>query len=255
MRNVLQVRTPENVILDFELAGIGSRGVAVVIDLLIQYTLLTMIAVIMFFIAGAEALNVMLVGDNTAYIVISLLLIFVIQFGYFLLFEYFMNGVTPGKKAVGLKVMMANGEPVSLTASFIRNFIRLADMLPGFYGIAILSVFFTKQYMRIGDLAANTVVVKLKKETKRFENPVQGKTATATATANLPISPKEEALLLEYYARKTQAKNPLASYTLDAQLYHYFYRKTGSIPNLPDQFTHRQYLDKLIEYVGVLSKR
>ena len=86
MRNVLSIRTPENVKLDFELASVGSRGVAVVIDMLIQYILITAAVIVMLLIAGEESFNLICRG-NTIYIVICLLIIYT-AVRYFLLFEF-----------------------------------------------------------------------------------------------------------------------------------------------------------------------
>lgn len=247
MRNVLSIRTPENVKLDFELASIGSRGVAVIFDMLIQCMLIAASIIAMLLIAGEDSFNLLFAEGNTVYIVICIIIVFTVQFGYFLLFEYFMKGSTPGKKIVGLKVMMANGEPVSFSACLIRNFIRFADMLPGVYLIGMLSVLFTKRYMRIGDLAANTIVVK----TKKIEEGIRSVGGAINLSGTSNLTAKEEALLSEYLSRRRNPKNPLSSDILDSQLYNYFYRKIGPVPNLPDNFSRRVYLDKLIEYLSI----
>jgi uncharacterized RDD family membrane protein YckC len=84
--------------------------------------------------------------------------------------------------------MMANGQPVSFSACLIRNFIRVADMLPGVYLIGILSVLFTKRYMRIGDLAANTVVVK----TKNIEEGIQSIDRAVSLSKSLSLLQKKK---------------------------------------------------------------
>ncbi len=245
MQNIIHIRTPENVTLEFELAGVGSRGVAVAIDIMIQNIVMLTIGLIIVFVNGELNADIMFIEENTLYIVIGLLLVFIIQFGYFLIFEYFMKGETPGKKLVGLKVMMANGEPLSFIASLIRNFIRLADMLPGIYGIGIFSAVFSKRYMRVGDLAANTVVVKNKnrsfyKSAVHVQEPLK-----------INISQKEESLLREYRDRCGNPKNPLVPEVLTVQLYHHFYNKIGLVPNLPDYFSPKAYIDKLLEHLKI----
>lgn len=247
MRNVYYVHTPENVSLEFELAGPGSRGVAVVIDTLIQGIVIGIITGILLAVAGGIEMNLMLVQDNTLYIIIALLVTFVLQFGYFFLFEVFMKGATPGKKIVGLKVMMANGEPLSATASLIRNFIRIGDMLPGIYAVGIITVVLTKRYMRVGDLAANTIVVKARDK----KNSIAEAPAAPAEHRSLILTQKEEALLVEYYSRKRDPGNQVNSEVLEAQLYHHFYGKVGLVPNLPNNFTRKQYLDKLMEHLGI----
>lgn len=247
MRNIYHVHTPENVTLEFELAGVGSRGAAVIIDTFIQNIVLLAVIIALALISGDASMNFMTVENNTLYIVAGLLLMFILQFGYFSLFEYFMKGTTPGKKIVGLKVMMSNGEPISLAASLIRNFTRIGDMLPGIYGVGIISVVLTRKYMRVGDMAANTVVVKEKGRKGDFAEIAK----SSSEHRNLVISPKEEALLKEYQERKRNPKNPLNSYILEAQLYHHFYNKVGLVPNLPDRFSKRVYLEKLFEYLNI----
>jgi len=247
MRNVYYVQTPENVSLEFELAGPGSRGVAVAIDTIIQGTIIGIITIILLAIAGETSLDLMVVQENTLYIVIVLLLTFVLQFGYFFLFEVFMKGATPGKKIVGLKVIMANGEPVSTTAALIRNLIRIGDMLPGIYAVGVITVLFSTRYMRVGDLAANTVVVKVRGKKNSLVQP----SVIPAELRSLILSQKEEALLTEYSIRSRDPKNQFSSQTLEAQLYQHFYQKVGLVPNLPDNFTRKQYLDKLMEHIGL----
>lgn len=247
MQNLYYVQTPENVPLEFELAGAGSRGVAVFIDTVIQNLFILIISIIVILLSGDLSIDITAVGENTLYIVLGILFIFITQFGYFLLFEYFMKGKTPGKKIAGLKVIMANGEPLSFTASLIRNLIRLVDMLPGIYGVGILSVFFSNRYMRIGDYAANTIVVKDKKAAEGFSK----KVPAMKEQSNFVVSDREEALLLSYYERKKNPKNPLNSDTLEISIYNYFYGKIGLVPGLPNYFTPRVYLEKLMEYIGI----
>lgn len=246
MRNIYKVQTPENVTLEFELAGIGSRGVALAIDIFIQNAILFAITLIVVLIAGNDVLDLWNARNNTIYIVIALLLFFIIQSGYFILLELFMKGSTIGKKVVGLQVIMANGEPVSFTAILIRNIMRIGDMLPGIYGVAILSVFLNERYMRIGDLAANTIVIKINNHKNVFSD-IQ---STFTEHRDIVITPKEESLLMEYRNRCKSPKNPIYSITLDNQLYYHFYKKIGPLPGLPANFTKGMYLKVLFEYLS-----
>ncbi len=247
MRNVHYVQTPENVALEFELAGVGSRGVAVAIDMFIQYLFTIIVIVFIALISDGESINILAIEENSFYMVMGILLIFFFQFGYYLCFEYFMKGMTPGKKIIGLKVIMANGEPISFIACLIRNAIRLADMLPGIYGVGIVSVVLSKRYMRVGDYAANTIVIKNKKANRALE-PVLDK----PFQRNLVVSDNEEALLLNYYERIKDSKNPLYSDALEAQIYNHFYNKIGLVPNLPDNFTPKVYIERLMEYIGIV---
>lgn len=247
MRNIYRVKTPENVTLEFELAGIGSRSVAVIIDTIVQNIILLIIILIVTLINRDIYSNIWYAEKNTPYIVVSILLVFIVQFGYYMLFEYFSKGSTLGKKIVGLKVIMANGEPISFTAALVRNLLRIGDMLPGIYGVGIFSVFFSQRYMRVGDLAANTIVIKVKNGNPDFLNI----RTPNSEQHNISINPKEEALLMEYSARLKDRNNPLYSIKLENQLYNHFYNKVGIFPNLPEKFDKKTYLKCLLDYIGI----
>lgn len=88
-----------------------------------------------------------------------LLALFLIEWFYPVIFELSLSGATPGKRAMGIAVVEQNGLPVSIGASITRNLLRFVDFLPFGYGAAIVSIILTKDFRRLGDLAAGTVVV------------------------------------------------------------------------------------------------
>ncbi len=83
---------------------------------------------------------------------------FVINWLYFVLFELSPAAATPGKRALGLYVLMANGLPITPAGCLIRNLLRAVDMLPLLYAFAIVSILIRRDSRRLGDLAAGTVV-------------------------------------------------------------------------------------------------
>jgi uncharacterized RDD family membrane protein YckC len=145
----LEITTPEGVAVDLTLAGVGSRSMAAMLDLLIQ----GLIA-----LAGAIVLIALL--DGGVLILVASIALFVLIFGYDVCFEVLNRGRTPGKRAAGLRVVRDTGAPVTFITSAIRNVLRIVDILPGFYGVAMLSVFVTRRHQRLGDLAAGTIVVR-----------------------------------------------------------------------------------------------
>ncbi|MES2459147.1 MAG: RDD family protein [Armatimonadota bacterium] len=148
--------TPENIPLTLELAGLGSRFVALAIDLLIQGALL-------FFglsLLGYASEPMKSIGLTWLMEVLVIVYGFVLMFGYFIFFETIWNGQTIGKRAVGLRVVREGGYPITFFAAATRNLIRIADFLPFNYGVGALMVFLQPQYKRLGDLVAGTVVVK-----------------------------------------------------------------------------------------------
>jgi uncharacterized RDD family membrane protein YckC len=88
------------------------------------------------------------------------LLAAVFSWGYYVFFEILWNGQTPGKRWVGLRVIRADGTPITLSESLIRNLARLVDFLPAMYGVGVITMFIDKQSRRLGDLAASTLVVR-----------------------------------------------------------------------------------------------
>jgi uncharacterized RDD family membrane protein YckC len=115
---------------------------------------------------------------------LALLLFFVIQYSYFVLTEFYMGGKTLGKKWMGIRVIQDNGQALTMLSSLIRNFLRVIDVLPVFYSLAIIVSFLHKKDKRIGDMLAGTVVVidstrnrgklqkKLEKTLKQWKEPL-----------------------------------------------------------------------------------
>ena len=155
----LTIETPEQIALEFPLAGVGSRFLALAFDLLVQASAIAILVVV-----GLVARWLVVprftgtsVGPWTFAILLAA--VFLVYSGYFAVFESIWSGQTPGKRLVGLRVIDVSGRPVSAYAAILRNVLRLVDQLPGFYAIAIASVLVTKRQQRLGDLAAGTVVV------------------------------------------------------------------------------------------------
>lgn len=144
---VLQLETPEGVTLNFKLAGFSARGLAWLIDLLVR--ILTMVGFSM-------ACGFFLGGDLY---VLNAILFFFLEWLYPVYFEYFHQGQTPGKKSLKLRVINEDGTPIGLGASLIRNFLRMIDFFPVFYGLGLFFCLVDKKFRRLGDLAARSVVV------------------------------------------------------------------------------------------------
>jgi uncharacterized RDD family membrane protein YckC len=157
----LTISTPEQVAFHYEMAGIGSRFVASLLDHLIMVTALVLVNCAMYGIFfGALVRGT--ADDASVYLVLALMVLisFSIFWGYFVLFETVWNGQTPGKRAGRLRVIRRDGQPVRAGEVMIRNLVRLVDFLPGFYGIGLIAMFINKDACRLGDLAAGTIVVR-----------------------------------------------------------------------------------------------
>jgi uncharacterized RDD family membrane protein YckC len=90
---------------------------------------------------------------------VLLIIVFLVLWLYPVIFELTPGAATPGKRALGIQVMMANGLPLTPAGCLIRNLMRAVDMLPLFYGLAIVSMLLRRDARRLGDLAAGTLVV------------------------------------------------------------------------------------------------
>jgi uncharacterized RDD family membrane protein YckC len=149
----LVVSTPERVSFDYQVAGLGTRAIAQVLDLLV----IGLILLALLFAAGGAAM----VTQNE--ILPDLILIigpFVIIFGYFWISEAMWSGQTLGKKAFRLRAVGDRGEPLTFLQAGIRNIVRLIDFLPYAYGVGAVVLFINGKGKRLGDLAAGTIVVK-----------------------------------------------------------------------------------------------
>ena len=153
----LIIDTPEQIALEFPLASAGSRFMALGIDTLLQiggFLLLALVALLAVWIGRTWFAPF----TNWA-LAILVLLGFLIYYGYFALFETIWSGQTPGKRAIGIRVISASGRPLGPFEAILRNLLRIVDQLPVMYAVGLVSLFFTARNQRLGDLAAGTVVV------------------------------------------------------------------------------------------------
>lgn len=154
----LTIDTPEQIALEFTLATVGSRFLAVGIDTLLQAAGFLLLLAI--WGAVSWLVSAGLPDQIRTWVTGALVLAgFTVYYGYFALFEALWDGQTPGKRLVGLRTITVSGRPITPYDAILRNIIRVADQLPGIYAIGIVSVFLTERSQRLGDLAAGTVVV------------------------------------------------------------------------------------------------
>jgi len=155
----LDIQTPENIVFGYQIAGIGSRFLATLLDsILVGFLQLVLILVLVLIL---KAYDGSIFTDRLSAWVIAIfgLVTAVFYWGYYVFFEMLWNGQSPGKRWVGLRVIRSDGTPITLSESLIRNLARLVDFLPAAYGIGIITMFIDKQSRRLGDLAAGTLVV------------------------------------------------------------------------------------------------
>ena len=147
-----RIVTPEQVSFHYEVAGLAARGLANVVDQIFLILFIILISMPM------ESLTP-IIGTNVANAIL-ILAIFVIQFGYFTYFEIKRQGQSPGKRLFGLRVISATGGRLSAADVLMRNTLRAIDFLPVAYGVGMIVAFFDPYRRRLGDIAADTIVVR-----------------------------------------------------------------------------------------------
>ena len=199
-----RISTGESVAFEYELAGLGSRFIALSIDLVIQ----VVVTIVLFIVFGwlfslGEAKSVVKhvpVGKLARAITIGIVSfgVFVIFFGYFIVLEW-RFGRTPGKAAMGLRVVRDGGFPLDFTGSVVRNVVRILEAGIGFYVLSAISTLLSPYNRRLGDYAAGTLVVR-DNTFERTAPPVYRDDAHDALVAQL--SPAERDLVLQYAARR-----------------------------------------------------
>src|SRR6266566_7481639 len=153
------VETPEHVDVRFELAGVGSRVAAGLLDLL-----LLLLGLLLLWLGGTTIASDITPPHGTArgwVTAVLILLTFSLVWGYFTLFEALNGGRTPGKQLLGIRVVMDTGRSITPPAALIRNLVRLLDCyFPIPFAPALVTMFLHPSNKRPGDMAAGTIVVR-----------------------------------------------------------------------------------------------
>ena len=157
------IETPEQVELEYSVAGIGSRFVAALLDMLIllAFFALELIALVMVGAAAvASPASAKLGGAAGSWLMaLVIFLNFVIFWGYFALLEAYWKGQTPGKRVMKLRVIKDSGRQITFFEALARNLVRIVDYLPSLYLIGVITMLCNKRSQRLGDLVAGTLVV------------------------------------------------------------------------------------------------
>jgi uncharacterized RDD family membrane protein YckC len=178
-----EVPTPEGIELNVRLAGPVPRSLAWLVDLLLRGALF-------------GTLSTPLSSLGNVGVGMLLILWFALEWFYPTVCEVWFSGATLGKKAFGLVVLQSDGTPVRLTASLIRNLLRGVDFLPFLYGFGLLSMLINRNFQRLGDIAADTVVA-YREHAARYGAIPQA----APIPPGKPLTLREQRLVLDLAAR------------------------------------------------------
>jgi uncharacterized RDD family membrane protein YckC len=248
----LTIETPERVALEVELAGLGSRFAALLVDGLIQ-TALTALALAGLALAGSLSCEPLLAalerhsrGESEAFAALlsgrflGLVLgaFFGVQLVYHALFEGLREGQTPGKRLLGIRVVHDGGLPLQLPAAAVRNLVRPLDFLPVFYGLGAALALLTRRAQRLGDLCAHTLVVR---ERAREAAALLPPPEAAARPAIGALTADEEGLVRAFLERRDRFDEP-ARARLAARIAGGLQRRHGDLgqPGLsPEGFLER----------------
>ena len=245
--NTVNIRTPESVELEFTLAGIGNRCLALLIDYLI-WTLTLIGILLIWYIIALYFLEFFLDLNIQLWLTgISILILFVVYTSYFVFFETFWQGQTPGKRYAKIRVVRDNGQPVGLTQSLMRSLLRPVDDIL-FFGV--LLIIFGRNEKRIGDWVAGTLVIQevqtAKKAGFQISDPAQDLAIQLPAQGNVAaLMPDDFAVLQEFLQRRSRmddrARSTLAR-NLTEQLSQLMAMEPVPIQLPPEVFIEAVYL-------------
>lgn len=204
----LTIDTPEQIALEFPLAGVGSRSLAITLDSLIQAAIALVVLIVggLLGVGGGAVLQTLGLSGQTAAvwaIAITILSVFSAWYGYFAVFEIVWRGQTPGKRALGLRVISVSGRPMTPMQAILRNVLRIVDQLPALYAIGIISVLVSARNQRLGDIAAGTVVVR-EQPTGTFEMSSSPEAKVQDRLRANRLTDRELALIERFLQRRTE---------------------------------------------------
>jgi len=244
--SVLQIRTPEGIVFSQLLAGPVTRFLAWFVDLLV------IIAVVMVLGYAFALLNFISGGLGGA---LSILSYFVVSIGYGIACEWRWRGQTIGKKLLRLRVMDAEGLRLQFNQVVTRNLLRFLDSLPFFYFVGGVVCWLNPKCQRLGDLAANTIVVRNPRLAEPdLDQVLAGKFNSLRQYPHLAArlrqrtSPAEAAIAVQALLRRAEFE-PVARVELFGELATYFRAKVDFPPEALEGITDEQYIRNIVDVI------
>jgi uncharacterized RDD family membrane protein YckC len=233
----LDIETPEQIALELPLAGIGSRFLALATDSLLQFFAVVALFIIgAFAAAGSDTLGKWEASrffSQTIGAFVAVLVPFCLYWGYFAFFEILWQGRTPGKRVAGIRVIHQSGRPMTPIECIGRNLMRGVDIIPGMYGIGLITMLCNRQNRRLGDFVAGTIVV----HDKALDSvtPTWGEQGSAEALApELRKLTPDDLVLIETYLNRRYEVDQLVRATTAQRIVAMVSQKSG-MPKPQDQ--------------------
>jgi len=245
----LRFETPERVALHLELAGLGARAFAYLLDVLVLF-LLWVLALVVYSVSGDLLKELQALSWIGQLLVLAAVL--GTGWGWDVAWEVLASGRTPGKLALGLRVVRADGSPVGIAESLVRNLLRAVEVPLG-YAPGVLAIALGPRRQRLGDLVAGTLVVRERRvDLSRYAvaaAPADPRHAFLRGRAGAILAADEFERLADFLARRPGLV-PEARARVAARLAAALARRAGAPPpEDPERF-----LEALAaEYAGVGS--
>jgi uncharacterized RDD family membrane protein YckC len=242
--NLLIIRTPEGISFPLGLAGPISRLLAWSVDMGC-IVLLTMILGYVTILFGFFSADMAVAIGTVSY--------FLATIAYPMVAEWFWRGQTVGKRVLRLRVVDAGGMKLQFSQVAIRNLLRFIDELPLFYVVGGLACLFSRKAQRLGDIAANTIVIRNPKSRQPdFEQITQGKYNSFREYPHLAarlrqrVSPGEAGVALQSLLRRSDL-DPMARQELYAEMADHFRAVVDFPQEATDGLTDEQYVRNVVD--------
>jgi uncharacterized RDD family membrane protein YckC len=244
--STLNIRTPEGIVFSQQLAGPVTRFLACFIDQLCIHAVLTIATIIMAMMAFINA------NFAIAFYIIGL---FVISIGYGILFEWVWRGQTIGKRMLRLRVVDAEGMRLQFHQIVVRNLLRFVDSLPAFYFVGGVTSWMNSKCQRLGDIAANTVVIRHPRvDEPDLDQVLAGKFNSLRQFPHLAarlrqnVTPAEANVALQSLLRREEF-DPVSRVELFGELAAHFHTKVEFPAEATDGVTDEQFLRNVVDVV------
>lgn len=193
----LSIETPERVALELDVAGLGTRALAYLVDFFILFFFWVTVLFVTS-IARADGISVDELYALESLVQAALVLAaFGLQWGYWVGFETLWRGRTPGKRVLRVRVVRLDGAPVGFAECALRNLGRVVDFLPLLYATGMTAMMLSPRSRRLGDLIAGTVVIRERQvDLSRYDAP-----AARPAASAIPLSAAEYELVSGFLSR------------------------------------------------------
>ena len=244
LTNELLLQTPEGVRFRFRLAGPATRLFALYIDFACILLLSSFIS---------SGLSLLKVVSADLFLATETIAYFVLTIGYFMSLEWIFRGQTLGKRVMKLRVVDADGLRLRFSQIVVRNLLRAIDMMPGLYTVGGIALLLSPRLQRLGDIAANTIVIRTNTETIPDLEPLLGGSYNSlrshphlAARLRQVVQPEEARIALDAIFRRDELK-PDARIDLFSELAAYF----RSVVSFPEEsvigLTDEQYVRNIVD--------